>query len=40
MVSPETKSAEVFALRDSQYRKIEDFPGVKITYITDTAASQ
>jgi hypothetical protein len=32
MVSPETKSAEVFVLRESKYKEIEDFPGGKITY--------
>lgn len=32
MVSPETKSAEVFALRDSEYDEIEDSPGGKMTF--------
>jgi Uma2 family endonuclease len=32
MVSPGTKTAEVFVLRDSKYNEIEDFPGGKITF--------
>jgi len=32
MVSPETKSVEVFILRDSEYKEIEDFQGGKITF--------
>lgn len=32
MAAPGTKSAEVFALRDSEYEEVEEFPGGKITF--------